>query len=325
MTKCLEREYDVALSFAGEDRDYVNKTAKFLKKEGVKVFYDLYEDVKLWGKDLYQHLDRVYREKAKYTIVFISESYKKKLWTNHELRSAQARAFIENQEYILPVRFDATEIAGILPTVGYLDLKKISPNLLAKKIVNKLGDIEPENFLPENISYVRSALNILYPELSDVEIEQHVALVFEKIKLANPIERELIGCIIYNSCMHSILDNLHEDVTLFERLLGRNKEQIIIALNGLSNLGFEFKIKKRKRGSKKEGNEGFYEELSLKLVNRSIEPILDNLTGILTVMFLGIARDVCENCLQKAVIRADFNKIQLPINEEDIEFYQLFK
>jgi len=43
-------EYDVALSFAGEDRVYVEKVAKYLKEKGIKVFYDDYEKTGLWGK-----------------------------------------------------------------------------------------------------------------------------------------------------------------------------------------------------------------------------------------------------------------------------------
>lgn len=131
--KCLELEYDVVLSFAGEDREYVDQTAKYLKTNGVKVFYDNYETVDLWGKDLYQHLDNIYQNKGKYAVIFISESYSKKLWTNHELKSAQARAFTENEEYILPVRFDETEIPGIRSTVGYLSLKDLKPIQLGKK------------------------------------------------------------------------------------------------------------------------------------------------------------------------------------------------
>jgi len=36
-------EYDVALSFAGEDRAYVEKVAKYLKEKSIRVFYDKYE------------------------------------------------------------------------------------------------------------------------------------------------------------------------------------------------------------------------------------------------------------------------------------------
>jgi hypothetical protein len=44
--------YDVCLSFAGENREYVEATAAELRKRGVRVFYDKYEQAELWGKDL---------------------------------------------------------------------------------------------------------------------------------------------------------------------------------------------------------------------------------------------------------------------------------
>lgn len=50
------REYDVALSFAGEDRDYAGQVAEQLVELGVTVFYDRFEQVNLWGKDLAEHL-----------------------------------------------------------------------------------------------------------------------------------------------------------------------------------------------------------------------------------------------------------------------------
>lgn len=131
-------EYDVALSFAGEDRAYVEKVAKYLKEKGIKVFYDDYEKTKLWGKDLYVHLDEVYQKKARYCVMFLSCYYAEKLWTNHERISAQARAFTEKGEYILPARFDNTEIPGIPPTIGYIDLRSLEPGEFGKLIIEKL-------------------------------------------------------------------------------------------------------------------------------------------------------------------------------------------
>ena len=118
-------EYDVALSFAGEDRTFVEQVEKHLTAAGVKVFYDRNEEVDLWGKDLYTHLDSIYRQRARYCVMFISQAYARKVWTNHERESAQARAFSENAEYILPARFDDTEIPGVRPTTGYIDLRNI--------------------------------------------------------------------------------------------------------------------------------------------------------------------------------------------------------
>jgi len=97
-------DYDVALSFAGEDREYVEEVARILHALGVRVFYDKYETTDLWGKDLYTHLDDVYRKRSKYCVMFVSAHYREKLWTSHERQSAQARAFESAGQYVLPVR-----------------------------------------------------------------------------------------------------------------------------------------------------------------------------------------------------------------------------
>lgn len=132
-------EYDIALSFAGEDREYVEQVAEHLQCSGVKVFYDKYEQVDLWGKDLYEHLSDVYQNQARFTVMFISRYYAEKLWTRHERKNAQARAFREKGEYILPARFDDTELPGLSGTVGYLDLRYLSPAQLAEAIRKKLS------------------------------------------------------------------------------------------------------------------------------------------------------------------------------------------
>jgi hypothetical protein len=85
-------KYEAALSFAGEDRAYVQMVADGLVARGVSVFYDAFEQADLWGKNLYDHLTEVYQRSARYTVVFISKHYRDKVWTNHERRAAQARA-----------------------------------------------------------------------------------------------------------------------------------------------------------------------------------------------------------------------------------------
>ena len=135
----MPKKYDVALSFAGEDREYAEELTKLLTTDGYLVFYDRYEEATLWGKDLYSHFSSVYKDQAKYCVMFLSQHYAKKLWTRHERESAQARAFKENQEYILPIRIDDTEIPGILQTVGILDLREKGIQGVYKALVEKLG------------------------------------------------------------------------------------------------------------------------------------------------------------------------------------------
>ena len=55
-------DYDVAISFAGEQREEAEAIADCLKKNEVNVFYDGYEKAHLWGKDLYEHLSRRRRD-----------------------------------------------------------------------------------------------------------------------------------------------------------------------------------------------------------------------------------------------------------------------
>lgn len=134
-----EERYDIALSFAGEDRAYVEQVAEYLKANNVAVFYDRFEEVDLWGKDLAEHLDWVYRTGAQFCVMFISKHYAEKMWANHEQRSALAAAIQARKEYILPVRFDATGLPGVRPTVGYISLAGKTPGELGAMIVKKLG------------------------------------------------------------------------------------------------------------------------------------------------------------------------------------------
>ena len=137
-------KYDVALSFAGEDREHAEALRNLLIAGGYNPFYDEDELASLWGKNLYDYLSSVYKDRARYCVMFLSKHYERKLWTNHERQLAQARAFKENREYILPVRLDDTEIPGIPPTVGYLDLRLITIEEVYEALVMKLSGTTPK-------------------------------------------------------------------------------------------------------------------------------------------------------------------------------------
>jgi hypothetical protein len=189
MTRTIE--FEIALSFAGEDRAYVDQVANLLRDSGVKVFYDIFEEATLWGKNLYDYLSDVYQNKALYTIMFISESYARKLWTNHERQAMQARAFQEHQEYILPARFDDTSIPGVLPTVGYISLVGRTPQdfviLIQKKLVNSGRTIPSES--------IRSAM---FSVLSAPRVNPIHARVFVVSSSGRPVAAAEITAIADN-------------------------------------------------------------------------------------------------------------------------------
>jgi hypothetical protein len=132
-------EYDVAISFAGEQRAEAEAIAECLRLATIKVFYDKYEQANLWGKDLYEHLSDVYQKKARFCLMLVSAAYAEKVWTSHERKNAQARALLQKAEYILPVRFDETEIPGLPATVGYLRFQDHGVRGVCAALLQKLG------------------------------------------------------------------------------------------------------------------------------------------------------------------------------------------
>jgi len=68
MTK--DHTYDVALSFAGEDRTVAREIAERLRTAGYKVFFDEYEKATLWGEDLTIKLQDVYQHLSRYCVMF---------------------------------------------------------------------------------------------------------------------------------------------------------------------------------------------------------------------------------------------------------------
>ena len=147
----MQKKYHVTLSFAGEDRQYAENLANLLKSGGYSVFYDKYEPAELWGKNLYAHFSSVYKDQAEYCVMFLSEYYTQKLWTSHELQSAQARAFEDNRGYILPIRLDDTEVSGIPKTIGFLDARSMTIEQIYEILVKKLSDSTSQS-IPTNIS-----------------------------------------------------------------------------------------------------------------------------------------------------------------------------
>ena len=139
--------YDVAISFAGEDRPVAGNIASGLVLKGLNVFYDEYVEADLWGRDLYVHLTKVYRDDSKFCLMLVSDSYAAKQWTNHERRAAQSRAFSENREYILPLRLDDARIDGILDTTGYIDFRKKTVEEVVELVVAKVRTFNVQNGL----------------------------------------------------------------------------------------------------------------------------------------------------------------------------------
>ena len=135
-------KYQVALSFAGEQRRYVEEVARHLASRGIAVFYDGFETVPLWGRNGAEAFHEAFAEQSAHVVMFVSKSYIEKAWPRHERRSTLSRMVKEEHEYVLPVRFDDTPVPGLPDDVIFLRADDYTPAQLSAAIAEKLG-VEP--------------------------------------------------------------------------------------------------------------------------------------------------------------------------------------
>jgi uncharacterized protein YjbI with pentapeptide repeats len=117
-------EFDFAISFADEDREFAKSLVRQLQEERARIFYDDdYKSINL-GKNLQKEFKKIYSKKTIYLIVVISKYYPLKEWSQFEFEVGKKEARRRKSEFILPIRLDSTEIVGIPNKVAYLDLRK---------------------------------------------------------------------------------------------------------------------------------------------------------------------------------------------------------
>lgn len=176
-------EFDAAISFAGEDREFAEAVAESLREAGVSVFYDNYQTAQLWGEDLSVKFQEVYKDKSRYCIMIISEPYLEKMWTILERRHAIER-MIENkgEAYILPVRLDgfSGEVPGLPGTFHYIPASRKEVPKVVNTFLEKMG------IAPEVKEKKRSDRKITVPKLprkkvSDKEKNAFLADSFDEI------------------------------------------------------------------------------------------------------------------------------------------------
>jgi hypothetical protein len=311
-----EFKYDVALSFAGEQRQYVSEVADSLWSLGVRVFYDDYERFQLWGKDLYEHLDWVYQRAARYCALFASKEYAKKVWTSHERKSAQARAIAEKKDYILPARFDATEIPGLRRSISYIDLNDVSPQQLALLISQKLGPRIRKRYLPPYPDRLFHALG-LDSEDHETEVTARARTAIQYLARMTPQERSLIYDVFLNCCPSQLPDNVHINLDLLRRITDMAPSERLDLLKGLASLDFETELRS-------ESDEG--DVIVIRWFDRAIykgkdfaEDLFEdgNATELMSEMLEVVTNVDCNQCASDALEHLDFSELSSTMLPDD--------
>jgi hypothetical protein len=149
-------EYEVVLSFAGEDRAVAEEFGSLLRAKGIRVIYDESQTAELGGGDFVTHIAELYRTKAYYCVMFISRHYPLQTWTEAERTVAQEHSLRDADEYILPIRLDDTEVPGIMETSGFRDLRQTPMESLVNLIEQKLSAAKRRSSPPSQSHDLRS-------------------------------------------------------------------------------------------------------------------------------------------------------------------------
>jgi TIR domain len=131
-----EDKWDVAISFAGADRDVAREIVSKLYARGFSVYYDESTRALTVGQDLFTHLRNVYRRQARCCIAIISRHYLERGWTKYELGAALER-LLEEEGYLLPLRLDDTEIPSLPEGIGYVTLADM--DALVEAVATRVG------------------------------------------------------------------------------------------------------------------------------------------------------------------------------------------
>lgn len=113
----IERDYDVFISHASEDKDdVVRPLAVLLKDKGLRVWYDEFE-LRI-GDSLRRKIDKGLAN-SKFGIVVLSKSFINKGWPNYELDGIVTKA-VSGEQIILPIWHNITkkEVIDFSPSLA---------------------------------------------------------------------------------------------------------------------------------------------------------------------------------------------------------------
>jgi len=141
--------FQVALSFPGEVRRYVESVAKSLERlmGPHSYFYDMNYTGQLARPNLDTLIQDIYRNRSRLVVVFLCQRYQEKEWCGIEFRAIRD-AIKAREDRVMFVRCDDGQVDGVFSNDGYVDARQYGPEAVASFIVERLSTME-EGQLPQ--------------------------------------------------------------------------------------------------------------------------------------------------------------------------------
>lgn len=134
-------QFDVALSFPGEIRSFIEEIVEELEKNigPNSYFYDNNYVSQLARPSLDVLLQDIYRNRSKLIVVFLCSDYQRKEWCGIEFRAIKEIIMERDNKKIMFVKMDDGIVDGVFKTDGYLDGRKYQPKDIARYIQERIA------------------------------------------------------------------------------------------------------------------------------------------------------------------------------------------
>lgn len=168
--------YDIGLSFAGEDRKYVEDVKKELEKMGHSCFLDNEHRVDFTGENLFEFFGDIYMNRCSFCAMFVSEQYVKKSYPGFERQIIKKRTERDSlTNFMIPIAMTTDDNSWIPFELGRLDKEK-DPEEMAKLINAHIVSVTRRNKMSD------------LSELSDLILEQLGSILSKRQIDAEPVD-----------------------------------------------------------------------------------------------------------------------------------------
>ena len=139
--------FQVALSFPGEHRDYVERVAASLAEAlGPNAcFYDRSYRAQLAVPNADVLLQEIYGERSDLVVAFVCREYDEKKWCGVEWRKIRERLSEGGAGEIMYVRLDVGDVAGMTTFDGFVDAQEETAETVASLILEKLQVVQSQS------------------------------------------------------------------------------------------------------------------------------------------------------------------------------------
>ena len=207
-------KFDIALSYASEQRELAESMARTWQQTGYVVFFAPDELHNLVGKSLGIELNQIFENDSRYCVFLVSEAYARKVYTRGEFKAAMSRHTTHPDEgYLIPIRVDDTQLVGLLEDTVYIDLRETRLEEACRVVNRRIGPPAKPARKLEGFEALHIRLTPPpWQQLSTVTIEplRRLAVVLQKDRRTGPL---------FN--LDAVLTNTGRDPATIQAIRGR--------------------------------------------------------------------------------------------------------